>query len=230
MKGTLWGVGVGPGDPELLTLKAARLIESVPTVAFVCNREGASRARETARRHLQPEQLEIPISMAFESHRASAKAAYRRAAERIAEALDRGMDVAVLCEGDPMLYGSFIHILEAVGTNGPCGIVPGISSLGAAAATARKPLVSGGERLAVVPGNAGDDVIFKTLEEYDSVAILKPGRNRARIVESLRASGRLEEAVYVSAASHPTETVVSDLSELPPTPGPYFTVFLVSRH
>ncbi len=231
MKGTLYGIGVGPGDPELLTLKAARLIESAPAIAFVCNRDGASRARQTVLRHLRPDKTEIPIVMAMapDEGRAAVRAAYAAAAERIAAELDRGRDVAALCEGDPFLYGSFIHLLEAMGRDCACCIVPGISSIAAAAAAAHKPLVSQAERLAVVSAGT-EDAVASALEAYDSVAILKPSSNRARILELLRASGRSSETVYVSAASHDSESVVSDIGELPATPGPYFALFLVSRH
>lgn len=230
MKGTLYGIGVGPGDPELLTLKAIRLIESAPVIAFVCNWDGSSRARQTARRHLHPGQTQIAISLDFDLQRTSAESAYAEAAERITAELERGRDVAALCEGDPLLYGSFIHILEAVGTGSACRVIPGITSIAAAAAASRKPLISAGERLAVVTANAGDQAVAGALVEYDSIAILKPGRHRARILELLQASGRLNETVYVSAASHDSESVVSDLRELPTTPGPYFALFLVSRH
>ncbi len=230
MRGTLFGVGVGPGDPDLLTFKAARIIETVPTVAYLCNSEGVSRARDTVRSHLSSEHLEIAVEMLFDDRRDKALAAYREAAARIEAELAQGRDVAALCEGDPLLFGSFIHILQAMESDHECRVIPGISSVGAAAAAARKPLVSGSEQMAAIPANAGDDAIIHALEKYDCVAILKPGRRRARLIELIAESGRTDEAVYVVAASQDAEAVVTDLRRLPASPGPYFALFLVSRH
>ncbi len=226
--GTLYGVGVGPGDPELLTLKAVRILQSVPVVAYPATPQGSAQARAIAASWLNG-QREIPIVMPCMLDRGPVNQGYDQAAVTIAGELAAGYDVAVLCEGDPLFYGSFSYLLHRLGEQFPCVVIPGINSVSAAAAAAALPLITGEQRLTVIPATAGDEAIRQALLNSDSVAILKPGRHRPRLLALLRETGRTEDALYIEQASRPEQRIVRRLAEIPATPGPYFALFLVVR-
>jgi len=228
MTGTLYGVGVGPGDPELLTLKAVRILRSVPIVAYPATPQGSAQARDIAAEWLVGKQ-EIPITMPCMLDRGPVNQGYDEAALVIAEELSTGHDVAILCEGDPLFYGSFSYLLQRLGDRFPCVVIPGINSVSAAGAAAATPLITGEQRLTVVPATAGDETLRQTLLTSESVAILKPGRHRPRLLELLRETGRTEDVRYIEQASRPAERVVHRFAEIPATPGPYFALFLVLR-
>jgi precorrin-2/cobalt-factor-2 C20-methyltransferase len=154
---------------------------------------------------------------------------YDEAAAKLAEELAKGRDVAILCEGDPLFYGSFSYLFQRLSDRFPCVIVPGISSLHAAAAVTGLPLATGNDRLAVIPATVGEETLRKALSEYDSIAILKPGRQRPRLLELLRETDRAGEAVYVEQATRADQLIIRNLSDLPATPGPYFALFLITR-
>jgi len=189
MTGTLYGIGVGPGDPELLTLKAARLIQTIPVIAYPVTPQGHSQARAIAAQWLGT-QTEIPIAMPCLVDRDPVNRCYDEAALLFADELAQGRDVAILCEGDPLFYGSFSYLFRRLADRFPCVIIPGITSMNAVAAVARVPLTTGSDRLAVVPATVDDQALRKALNQYDSIAIMKPGRHRPRILELLREAGR----------------------------------------
>ena len=226
--GTLYGVGVGPGDPELLTLKAVRILQSVPVVAYPATPQGSAQARDIAAQWLNG-QREIPIAMPCMLDRGPVNAGYEEAAIAIAEELTAGRDVAVLCEGDPLFYGSFSYLLQRLGDRFPCAVIPGINSVSAAAAAAAIPLITGEQRLTVIPATAGDEVLRRTLLDSDSVAILKPGRHRPRLLDLLRETGRADDVIYIEQASRTGQRIIEFFDEIPATPGPYFALFLVVR-
>lgn len=226
--GTLYGVGVGPGDPELLTLKAVRILQSVPVVAYPATPQGSAQARDIAAQWLIGKR-EIPITMPCMLDRSPANEGYDAAAVAIAEELAAGRDVAILCEGDPLFYGSFSYLLQRLGERFPCVVIPGINSVSAAAAAAAIPLITGEQRLTVIPATAGDEALRQALLDNDSVAILKPGRHRPRLLELLRETGRAEDVLYIEQASRPEERILKHFEDIPATPGPYFALFLVVK-
>jgi precorrin-2/cobalt-factor-2 C20-methyltransferase len=226
--GTLYGVGVGPGDPELLTLRAVRILQAVPVVAYPATPQGGAQARDIAAEWLTGKR-EIPMTMPCMLDRGPVNQSYDEAAATIAEELTAGRDVAILCEGDPLFYGSFSYLLQRLGNRFPCVVIPGINSVSAAAAAAATPLVTGERRLTVVPATAGDEALRQALLGNDSVAILKPGRHRAHLLELLRETGRTEETLYIEQASRPEERIIKRFKDIPATPGPYFALFLVIR-
>lgn len=226
--GTLYGVGVGPGDPELLTLKAVRILQSVPVVAYPATPQGSAQARDIAAQWLDGKR-EIAIAMPCMLDRGPVNEGYDEAAIAIAEELTAGRDVAVLCEGDPLFYGSFSYLLQRLGDRFPCVVIPGINSVSAAAAAAAIPLITGEQRLTVIPATAGDQVLRRTLLDSDSVAILKPGRHRPRLLDLLRETGRSDDVIYIEQASRTGQRIIESFDEIPATPGPYFALFLVVR-
>jgi precorrin-2/cobalt-factor-2 C20-methyltransferase len=226
--GCVYGVGVGPGDPELLTLKAVNIIEKTRVIAYLVSKQGRSQAREIVAQWLNG-QREVPIPISCQTDRALANQAYDEAATILSEELTIGRDVAILCEGDPLFYGSFNYLFQRLGKQFPCTVIPGVNSVSAVAAVTGRSLAAGDERLAVIPATASAVALHKALSGYDNVAIMKPGRHRPQILQLLQETGRIGDAVYVEQATRPAQRIVPQVANLELTPGPYFAMFLVTR-
>jgi precorrin-2/cobalt-factor-2 C20-methyltransferase len=228
MSGRLYGIGLGPGDPELITLKAWRILRRVPVVAYPAPADGPSFARGIVASYLSPGQTEIAIRIPMEIARFPAQEVYDRAAAEIATHLDAGRDVALLCQGDPLFYGSFMYLFGRLGERFACEIVPGVSSLGACAAAAGFPLVARNDSLSVLPAGLDDDTLARRLELCEAAAIIKLGRHFGRIRELLRRLGLAANARYIERASLASERVLS-LDAVDPEDAPYFSMILLRR-
>ncbi|CAA7617276.1 precorrin-2 C(20)-methyltransferase [Magnetospirillum sp. UT-4] len=226
MTGTLWGIGVGPGDPELLTAKAIRLLGALPVLAWPAPLEGEGMARTIAAPYIPAARTEIPIRLSFRPERDDTEAAYGAAAEAVAAHLAAGRDVGVLCEGDPLFFGSFIHLAAVLAGRFPVALVPGISSPMAASAALARPLAILDERLAVVPATRADAEIEAALLASDTAVIMKVGRHLPRLKALLAGLGLAEAAVVVERATFPDQRIspLSGLSE-----ASYFSLILVRR-
>lgn len=229
-QGTLVGIGVGPGDPELLTLKAARTIQQSSAVVYPANLSGDSQARQIVSKLLTHGPREIPIPLSFTNDRTQANTAYDETALEIATILRSGEDVAVLCEGDPLLFGSFIYLQQRLRSKFAVKVIPGITSISAAAAASATPLSILDQKIAILPASADDSAITQALNGFDSIVFMKPGRHRPRLLKLLTDAGRMDDAVYVEQASREAERVVLDIGSLPNEPGPYFALILVTRN
>lgn len=226
--GVLYGLGVGPGDPELVTLKAHRLLTSTPVVAWPAPEHGESLARSIAAPYLTGARTEIAIRMPLDPVRFPAEAVYDRAADEIAGQLDRGRDVAAICEGDPFFYGSFMYLFGRLARRYRVEVVPGVSSLLACAAVAGAPLAARDDVLAVCPGALDEDAMRRRLADAEAAAIVKVGRHLAkvrRVLESLDLVGR---ARYVERATMAGQTVMP-LARTAGREAPYFSMVLVHR-
>jgi precorrin-2/cobalt-factor-2 C20-methyltransferase len=226
--GRLLGIGVGPGDPELLTLKALRHLQATPVVAYVSARGQPSIARQIAAPHLQPGQREINIALPMHPSPELADAAYDEGASRIGTELERGRDVAVLCEGDPLLYGSFNQLLKRLVPFYPTEIVPGITSITAAAAAARKPLTVRNDTLAVLPATLPKEALRARLGQTTAAVILKVGRHLNMVRQVLDELNLLDRAICVERAST-AEQRVMPLVDMKEVSAPYFTLILIPR-
>ena len=227
MTGVLYGVGLGPGDPELMTLKAHRLISGARVVAYPALAGAESFARSIAAAAIAPQAREIVMEVPMTTARAPAQAAYDRGAAEIAGALEAGEDVVCLCEGDPFFYGSFMYLFARLSGRFEVEVVPGVTSITACAARAGMPLAARNERLTVLPGPLPEAELRARIEGAESVAILKVGRHLPKIravIESLGLAGR---AVYIERASLPGE-VVCPLAEAPEK-APYFSMILLTK-
>jgi precorrin-2/cobalt-factor-2 C20-methyltransferase len=228
MTGTLYGLGVGPGDPELITLKAARILAQVPVVAFPRTPDGDSMARRIAA-GLIPETAELlPLVLPMRTDRAPGRAAYDEASRAIAARLDDGRDVAVLCEGDPFFYGSFMYLYERLHERCSIEVVPGVSSLTAAAAALGRPLAARNDILAVIPATVDVARLRNQIAAAEAVAILKVGRHFDKVRAVLRELQLIDQAFLVTAASCAEESVVP-LAEPPDGPQPYFSIILLYK-
>jgi precorrin-2/cobalt-factor-2 C20-methyltransferase len=226
--GRLFGIGVGPGDPELLTLKALRYLQAAPVVAYVSARGQPSVARHIAAPHLQPGQREINIALPMHPSPELADAAYDEGASRIGTELERGRDVAVLCEGDPLLYGSFNQLLKRLGSFYPTEIVPGITSITAAAAAARRPIAIRTDTLTVVPATLPMEALRARLAQTNAAVILKIGRHLDKVRQVLAELNLLDRAIYVERVST-VEQRVMPLVDMKDLSAPYFTLILIPR-
>jgi precorrin-2/cobalt-factor-2 C20-methyltransferase len=227
MNGTLYGIGLGPGDPELMTLKAARLIAGTQVVAYPALAGGESFARAIAAGLIRPDAREIVMDVPMTTAREPAQAAYDAGALRIADALQAGQDVAVLCEGDPFFYGSFMYLYARLAGRFACEIVPGVTSVTACAAVAGLPLVARNDVLTVLPGPLPDAAMAERIRNADTLVIMKVGRHLRRLRDLLTAEGLAGRAVYVERATLGAERVMA-LDEAP-DPAPYFSMILVAK-
>jgi precorrin-2 C20-methyltransferase/precorrin-3B C17-methyltransferase len=232
--GTLWGVGLGPGDPELVTVKAARVIGEADVVAYHSARHGRSIARGIAEPYLRAGQIEehlvYPVTTETVDHPGGYAGAmedfYRQCAEKIAAHLDAGRDVALLAEGDPLFYSSYMHMHTRLTERFDAVIVPGVTSVSAASAATATPLVQGDEVLAVLPGTLPVAELAARLSDADAAVVLKLGRSYPAVREALSLAGRLDDAFYVERASTAAERVLP-ASSVDDASVPYFSLALV---
>jgi precorrin-2 C20-methyltransferase/precorrin-3B C17-methyltransferase len=232
--GRLFGVGLGPGDPELVTVKAARLIAAAPVVAYHSARHGRSIARSIAAPYLRDEQIEevlvYPVTTEDPGdagdYRSLVERHYDAWAERLAVHLDAGRDVVVLCEGDPMFYGSYMHMHKRLRRRYRTEVVPGVTSVSGASAVLGRPLVERDEILTVLPGTLPAEALAERLAATDSAAVMKLGRTFGKVREALERSGRLGDAWYVERATTAGQRV-EPLSEVDPDSVPYFSLALL---
>lgn len=232
--GRLWGVGLGPGDPELVTVKAARLLGEADVIAFHSARHGRSIARSVAAPYLREGQIEealiYPLTTETTDHPGGYQGAiddfYADCALRLAAHLDAGRDVVVLCEGDPLFYGSYMHMHKRLSHRYDTEVVPGVTSVSGAAAVLGRPLVERDETLTVLPGTLPAEVLAERLASADSAAILKLGRTFAKVRDALDRAGRLDEAWYVERATTGGQRL-APLAEVDPDSVPYFSLALI---
>ncbi len=228
MIGTLHLVGVGPGDPELLTLKAARLLAAVPVVAYPTSGEGSALALEIARDHLDPAAERLPVAIPMAVERGPAQAAYDAAAAAILSHLAAGRDVAWLCEGDPLFYGSAMYLVARVAGEAPVAVVPGVTSLTAAAAAIGRPLAARNEVLKVLPAPLDDATLRAELAATPAAAIIKVGRHFDRVRTLLAETGHAAGAVVVEHATSPRQRI-TPLADFAHDERPYFSTILCYR-
>jgi precorrin-2 C20-methyltransferase / precorrin-3B C17-methyltransferase len=211
--GRLFGVGVGPGDPDLVTVKAARVIAEADVVAYPVARHGRGVARRIAAPYLREGQIEIamtyPVTTERSDHPGGYEGALREfyddAASELAAHLDAGRDVAVLCEGDPFFYGSYMYIHERLAARYPTEVIAGVTSFSAAAAATGTPLARRDDILTVLPGTLPPDVLATRLRSTDAAVVLKLGRTFTGVRDAAERSGVAGRAVYVERASSPEQ-------------------------
>ncbi|GAA4744479.1 precorrin-2 C(20)-methyltransferase [Nocardioides endophyticus] len=233
--GRFWGIGVGPGDPELITLKAARLISSADVVAYHAGVGKTSNARRIAAELIPDdvieEELRYPVTTGDTSHPggyAGAMAAfYEEASGRLAAHLAAGRDVVLLAEGDPLFYGSFMYMHDRLADTYETEIVPGVPAFAAAASAVAAPLVRQTDVLTVLPGTLPEAELARRLADTDGAIIMKLGRTFPAVRRALATAGRLEHAVYVERASMPAQRWLP-VADVDPDSVPYFSLIVVA--
>ncbi len=235
MTGRLIGVGLGPGDPDLMTLRAARHVGEARTIAYFRKRGRPGQARRIVEGRLRPDceeiALEYPVTteIAFDDPRygAAMESFYAGCAERLAARLTAGRDVVLLCEGDPFLYGSYMHMHERLAERFPVEVVPGVSGMSGCWTRAQLPMTYGTDVLTVLPATLGRAELARRLAATDAAVIMKLGHNLPRVRAALGDAGLIGRAVYVERGTMPGERVVP-LAELgEDVDAPYFAIVLV---
>ncbi|WP_417453062.1 precorrin-2 C(20)-methyltransferase [Kiloniella sp.] len=228
MTGKLYGVGIGPGDPELLTLKALHLIQKTKVLAYPAPDVGDSLARTIVGEHLPGGQTEYPIRIPMVTERFPAQDVYDKAAKDIAEFLDAGQDVVVLCEGDPFFYGSFMYLFGRMMENYDVEVVPGVSSLMACSAMVGAPLAARNDVMTIIPGPVDEEIMKQRLRNVQAAAIIKVGRHFEKIRNILEELDLLDCARYVERATMENQKIMP-LSEVGEAKAPYFSMILVHK-
>ncbi|MDY6901844.1 MAG: precorrin-2 C(20)-methyltransferase [Cyanobacteriota bacterium] len=223
--GCLYGVGVGTGNPELITLKALRILQSVSVVAYPASETGNSFARSIVAEFLQDNQIEIPIVLPFKLEK-SAQPFYDKASEQLAEHLSNGRDVAVLCEGDPFFYGSFMYIYDRLSPKFDTEIIPGISSVMASAAMIGIPLTYRNDVFMVLSGILSGEVLKEKLKVADAAVIIKLGKNFNKVKQVLEELGLIERAKYIENATRENQKILS-INDIEAETVPYFSLIVI---
>lgn len=233
--GTLYGVGVGPGDPELMSLKAARILRAAPVVAYFAKKGSDGNAHRVVNGHLNRDavllRLDYPVTTEIPEsdpdYQAALSAFYDASAASLAERLDDGIDVAVLCIGDPFFYGSYAHLHERLARRFDCEVVPGITAMSGCWTRAALPMTCGDDALTVLSGTMPEDRLIERLGSCDAVVIMKVGRNLPKIRQALARAGMLDRAIYVERGTTPEEQIVRLADKRDDGEAPYFGIVLV---
>ena len=232
--GRLLGLGVGPGDPELITLKALRLLQAAPVVAYPVARGRASNALGIVEAHLRPTQLRLPLVYPVTTEKlpppfcyeTALRGFYDESCAAVAAHLDAGRDVAAICEGDPFFYGSFMYLHDRLAGRYETIVVPGVCSVVACAASVAVPLVYRNQTLMVVSGVLPEAELERRLARSDAAAVMKLGGNFAKVRDVLRRLGMLERALYVERATMARERILP-AGAVDAATVPYFAMILV---
>jgi precorrin-2/cobalt-factor-2 C20-methyltransferase len=232
--GKLLGVGVGPGDPELMTLKAARALADAEVVAHFAKAGNASHSRAIAAAHVRAGVIELPLLYPVTTELPKCSTGYRdtigdfydQAAAKIAAHLEAGCTVAVICEGDPMFYGSYMHLHTRLAPRFPTEIIAGVTGMSGCWSAAGMPIAQGDDVFTVLPATLPEDELARRLGDANAAVVMKVGRHLPKLRRALAISGRLQRALYVERGTMAGSKMIP-LSAKPDDNAPYFAVVLV---
>ena len=232
MRGTLYGLGVGPGDPDLITIKAYKILQRVPVIAYPAPEKGDSLARKIAAPHLPGTQTEIVIRTPMNPGSFPAHDIYDKYSAEIEVHLSNGLDVAILCEGDPFIYGSFMYLftrfIKNIHSKPRVRVIPGVSSIVSCAAAAGTPLVSRNQVLTIIPATLPESDLKSYIMTSDSIAIMKVGRYVAKVKRVIKEVGYLKCSWYVEYASMERQLTMR-LVDYKRREAPYFSMILIRQ-
>ena len=232
--GTLFGVGMGPGDPDLLTLKALRVLERAPVLVHFCKKERRGNARTIADAVAHDPARELPLVYPYTTelapdhadYVASLAAFYDDAAGRLGDHLGAGRDVAILSEGDPFFYGSFMHLWRRLKSRFPVEVIPGVTGMSGCWTRANTPITWGDDVLTVLPATLPRETLTARLAGTDAAVVMKLGRHLPKVREALREAGLFARAIYVERGTMPGETILP-LADKADDDAPYFSMVLI---
>ena len=232
--GKLIGVGVGPGDPELMTVKAARALHDADVIAYFAKAGNPSHSRATIAQYLRAGVIELPLDYPVTTELPKCSAGYRdaiadfytRAAADIAAYLEAGRIVAVICEGDPMFYGSYMHLHARLAPRFTAEVIAGVSGMSGCWSAAAMPIAQGDDVFTVLPATLPENELVRRLAEADAAVVMKVGRHLPKLRRALERSGRLPRALYVERGTTTEEKMIPLAAKLDDD-APYFAVILV---
>jgi len=233
-RGRLLGLGVGPGDPELITLKALRLLREAPVVGYFVAKGKRGNAFGIIEAHLQAQQTLLPLVYPVTTEALPAPLSYEQvisdfydeASVQVAEHLDAGRDVAVICEGDPFFYGSYMYLHDRLAQRYEAEVIPGVCSMLGGASVLGAPLVYRNQSLSVLSGVLPAEELKRRLADADAAVIMKLGRNFPKVREVLTELGLDRRALYVERATMANQKIVP-LDQVDPQSSPYFSLIIV---
>lgn len=233
-RGRLLGLGVGPGDPELITVKALRLLREAPVVAYFVAKGKRGNAFGIIEAHLQAQQILLPLVYPVTTEALPAPLSYEQvisdfydeAAEQVAAHLDAGRDVAVICEGDPFFYGSYMYLHDRLAQRFEAEVIPGVCSMLGGASVLGAPLVYRNQTLTVLSGVLPAEELKRRLADADAAVIMKLGRNFPKVRQVLAELGLDQRALYVERATMANQKIVA-LDAVDPQSSPYFSLIIV---
>jgi precorrin-2/cobalt-factor-2 C20-methyltransferase len=233
--GRLIGVGTGPGDPELLTLKAVRALAEADVLAHFAKRNASGNARAIVSGHVRPGVIELPlhypvtteIAKDHADYKAQILAFYEESADAVAGHLSEGRTVAVLSEGDPLFYGSYMHLHVRLAHRFPTEVIPGVTAMSGCWSQTGQPVVQGDDVLTVLPGTMNEAELTRRLADTDAAIIMKVGRNLPKIRRALAAAGKLDRAVYVERGTM-ANSASQRLADKADDQAPYFSIVMVA--
>jgi precorrin-2/cobalt-factor-2 C20-methyltransferase len=233
-RGRLLGLGVGPGDPELITVKALRLLRESPVVAYFVAKGKKGNAFGIIEAHLQDVQTLMPLVYPVTTEALPAPMSYEQVisdfydtcAVDLAAHLDAGRDVAVICEGDPMFYGSYMYLHDRLAERYDAEVIPGVCSMLGGASVLGAPLVYRNQSLSVLSGVLPAEELKRKLVDADAAVIMKLGRNLPKVRQVLVEAGLADRALYVERATMANQKIVP-LADVDPMSSPYFSLIIV---
>jgi len=232
--GRLIGLGTGPGDPELLTVKAVRYLAQADVVTFFAKRGSRGNARAIVDAHMRPEMIELPliypvtteIDKDHGDYTSAINSFYEDSSKAVEEHLAQGRTLVVLSEGDPLFYGSYMHLHVRLAHRFPTEVVPGVTAMSGCWSATGLPIVQGDDILSILPGTLPEDVLLRRLRDTDAAVIMKVGRNLPKIRRALDQAGKLGRAMYVERGTM-ANMAITPLADKADDVAPYFSIVLV---
>ncbi|MEM9639492.1 MAG: precorrin-2 C(20)-methyltransferase [Pseudomonadota bacterium] len=232
--GTIYGVGLGPGDPDLMSVRADRLLRSAKHVAFFRKAGRAGQARRIVNGMLPAQVTEFPmeypvtteIAVDDPAYNATLSAFYTRCTDHLRALVDGGEDVVVLCEGDPFFFGSFMHLYTRLRDVVPVEVVPAITGMSGAWTATGQPITWGDDILTVLMGTLPEEMLADAMQRSDALVVMKIGRHFEKVKSALETAGKYDAAWLVEYASMPNQTV-QKLAEAGERITPYFSIIVV---
>ena len=232
--GKLIGVGVGPGDPELMTLKAARALHQADVIAYFAKAGNPSHSRTIAEHHLRAGVVELPLAYPITTELPKCSTGYRDAVDNfytwaageIAMHLEAGRAVAVICEGDPLFYGSYMHLHARLAPRFATEVIAGVTGMSGCWSAAGMPIAQGDDVFTVLPATLPETELVRRLSDANAAVVMKVGRHLQKLRRALERSGRLSRAIYVERGTMADE-IVMPLAEKTTGPAPYFSLILI---
>ncbi len=232
--GTIYGVGLGPGHPDLMSVRADRLLRGARHVAFFRKAGRSGQARRIVEGLLHEAAVEFPmeypvtteIPVEDPAYNAALSAFYTDCTAHLRALAGQGEDVVVLCEGDPFFFGSFMHLYTRLKDDVPVEVVPAITGMSGAWTATGQPVTWGDDILTVLMGTLPEDVLTEAMARSDAVVVMKIGRHFGKVTSALKAAGKYEAAWLIEYASMPQQTV-QKLAEAGDKVTPYFSIVVV---